>query len=133
MIEDLTPETIMETQSNYKLLLQCMRIWKIYAKQEVYRREQARLIGVGKAREMQEQLESEIEYSKEISGIIDECAIACNHYNNHLMLSSFQGLVQNLGERRRLRASGATLAKQHFRNQAVRRCFQAWIKAIERA
>ena len=32
LIEDLTPETIMETQSNYKLLLRCMRIWKIYAK-----------------------------------------------------------------------------------------------------
>ena len=82
---------------------------------------------------MQERLDNEIEYSKEISSIIDECAIACNHYDNHLMLSSFQGLVQNLGERRRLRASGATLAKQHFRNRAMRRCFLAWSKAVENA
>lgn len=88
-LEGASPADIIQKQFNYKLMLKCIRLWRIYAKQEVFRREQSRLLEVEQARRMQERLDSEIERSKEISEIINECAIARNHYNNHLMLYGF--------------------------------------------
>lgn len=130
---DTTPEGIMRTQGNYKLLLKCMRIWKIYAKQEIYRREQARLLEVEKAREMQERLDSEIELSKEISEIIHECAIARNHYNNHLMLLGFQSLCRNLIASRRHRSHASTRLERGKRERLLLDYFSAWARAIEKA
>ena len=42
---------------------------------------------------MYSELQSELEYSREVTQMLDEFAIARNHYNNYLLILAFKGLV----------------------------------------
>ena len=83
-----------KNSDNYKLILKCLRIWKLYTKQEIQNREALRK----KDSQLEEQVYSEIELSREMEMFANENQLAVMHRESKLLTNGLKALITNIFE-----------------------------------
>ena len=110
--KDKPLSTILRSEFNRsKVLLKMFRSWRLYAKQQVYRRKKRELLELEAVRHLQSAVEKEHDLSQELQeehGLLDSIAIATNFYQDSLcrrVLKSLRAHVSELSEHRATIAS----------------------------
>lgn len=103
-------------------MLKCMRIWKIYTKQEILQREQAKIARV----RLERDIESDLELSKEMQSIEHKIEVADIHYESRLRLLSFQALIENIFDTQNYIRQIQEVINRKKAKRMIMKCYTRW-------